>query len=172
MKVIDLKIDKEFETLIPPLTDEEFKQLRENILSAGRVKDALTVWDGTILDGHNRWKIIQEFPEMPFRVEQMEFKTRNEAMAWMIRNQLGRRNLLNYDRARLALRLKPILVEEAKKRQATSTGGENPQLKQKSAEGVKGQVRDELAKAAGVSHDIIDKVQFIENNATYANIDA
>ena len=70
----------------------------------------------------------------------------------MIRNQLGRRNLTNYDRAKLALSLKPLLVEEAKKRM---TAGKADPV-QKSAQG---KVRDELAKAAGVSHDIIDKVQ-------------
>lgn len=164
--MISLKIDEEFESLIPPLTEEEFAQLRDNVLSEGRVRDALTAWNDTILDGHNRWKIIQEFPEIPFRVEQMEFKTRNEAIAWMIRNQLGRRNLLNYDRARLALRLKPILVEEAKKRQQATQFGANAAVQKSAPREGGSKVRDELAKAAGVSHDIIDKVQFIENNAT------
>ena len=60
-----------------------------------------------------------------------------------------RRNLTNYDRARLALRLKPILQEEAKKRMLS--GKSDPVLN--SAQGGKGAVRDELAKIAGVGHD-------------------
>ena len=165
--MIELKIDPEFESLIPPLSDEEFQQLKDNIISEGRVRDALIVWNGIILDGHNRWKIVQENPDIPFSTEEMSFTTRNEATAWMIRNQLGRRNLTNYDRAKLALRLKPILVEEAKKRQLST-------LKQNaedtdvpiSAQRGNSRVRDELAKIAGVGHDTIEKVQVIENSAT------
>jgi len=33
--MINLKIDPEFQSQIPPLTDDEFKQLEENILKAG-----------------------------------------------------------------------------------------------------------------------------------------
>ena len=164
--MIELKIDPEFESLIPPLSDEEFQQLKDNIISEGRVRDALIVWNGIILDGHNRWKIVQENPDIPFSTEEMSFTTRNEATAWMIRNQLGRRNLTNYDRAKLALRLKPILVEEAKKRQAEYYGNQYDGQVLKSAQVQKSKVRDELAKIAGVGHDTIEKVQVIENSAT------
>lgn len=163
--MIELKIDPEFESLIPPLSDEEFQQLKDNIISEGRVRDALIVWNGIILDGHNRWKIVQENPDIPFSTEEMSFTTRNEATAWMIRNQLGRRNLTNYDRAKLALRLKPILVEEAKKRQAATQFGSSTVVPI-SAPPQKSKVRDELAKIAGVGHDTIEKVQVIENSAT------
>ena len=33
--MINLKIDPEFQSQIPPLTDDEFKQLEENILKEG-----------------------------------------------------------------------------------------------------------------------------------------
>ena len=33
--MINLKIDPEFQSQIPPLTDDEFKQLEENILRNG-----------------------------------------------------------------------------------------------------------------------------------------
>lgn len=161
-EVIELKIDPEFEALIPPLSDEEFKQLRENIIDEGKVRDALIIWGDVILDGHNRWRIIKENPSIPFSTEEMNFATRNEATSWMIRNQLGRRNLTNYDRARLALRLKPILQEEAKNRMVSGKAAPMPN----SAQGSKGAVRDELAKIAGVGHDTIERVQVIEKSAT------
>lgn len=161
-KIRELKIDPEFESLIPPLTDEEFKQLRENIIEDGEVREPLVTWRGTILDGHNRWKVIQEEPDIPFKTMEMIFMTRNEAKAWMIRNQLGRRNLPNYERARLALELKPILAGEAKKRQ-----GERNDLKDENIVQIPApsKVRDELAKVAGVSHDTISKVEKIEAKA-------
>lgn len=161
--MVELKIDPEFEALIPPMSEEEFRQLRENIISEGKVRDSIKTWNGVILDGHNRWKVIQEFPQTPFQVEELEFSARNEAKGWMIRNQLGRRNLPNYERAKLALQLKPILQEEAKKRQEATQFGSNTAVL-KSAPPSK--VRDELAKIAGVGHDTIEKVQVIEKSAT------
>lgn len=54
-------VDKEFESLIPPLTAEEFQQLEENCLRDG-IRDALIVWeqDGNdiLIDGHNRFRIV------------------------------------------------------------------------------------------------------------------
>lgn len=93
----------------------------------------------------------------------------------MIRNQLGQRNLSNYERARLALQLKPLLAEEAKKRQAEYHGNQYDGLTQKSSEvqeGKKsdGEVREQLAKAAGVSHDTIHKVDVIEQKAAPASM--
>lgn len=170
-----LTVDPEFRDLIPPLTDEEFKQLRQNILEDCEVREPIVTWNGIILDGHNRWAIIQENPDIPYKTMEMMFVSRNEAKAWMIRNQLGRRNLPNYERARLALQLKPLLAEEAKKRQ-----GERNDLKDVSLESAGSESEDnflqksvkspinvqkELAKAAGVSHDTIHKVEVIEEKA-------
>lgn len=60
-------------------------------------------------------------------------------------------------RSELALVLKPMIAAKAKERQATSTGGKNPQLRQKSAQAETGKTREELAKLAGVSRDTISQ---------------
>lgn len=99
--MIELKIDPEFRDKIPPLTDAEFEQLRENILADGEVYEPLVVWNGTIVDGHNRYKIIQEHPEIPYRTKEVSFANRWAAIAWMCKNQLGRRNLSDNDRTYL-----------------------------------------------------------------------
>lgn len=90
---MDLKIDREFQEKIPPLTEEEFKQLRENILEDGEVYEPIIVWNGVIVDGHNRYRIIKEHPEIPYRVKQMDFADKWAAFDWMYKKQLGRRNL-------------------------------------------------------------------------------
>lgn len=162
MKQRTLSIDPEFRDLIPPLTDEEFKQLRENIIEDCEVREPIVTWNGIILDGHNRWAIIQENPDIPYKTMEMIFASRNEAKAWMIRNQLGRRNLPNYERSRLALQLKEAIAAEAKANQATHT----EQGYQKSDKAV--DTNKELAKIAGVSHDTIHKVDVIEQKATPA----
>ena len=88
-----LIIDPEFRDKIPPLTEDEFTLLEENILSDGAVFSPLIVWDGTILDGHNRYEIIQKHPELTYAVHKLSFANRYEALSWICKNQLGRRNL-------------------------------------------------------------------------------
>ena len=41
--MINLKSDPEFQSQIPPLTDDEFKQLEENILKEGKLISPLIV---------------------------------------------------------------------------------------------------------------------------------
>ena len=88
-----LKIDKEFESIIPPLDEEEFKHLKANILRDGEIYHPIIVWNGVIVDGHHRYKILAEYPELKYRVEENSFANRHEAISWICLNQLGRRNL-------------------------------------------------------------------------------
>lgn len=88
-----LKIDPEFRDKIPPSTKEEFNLLEESIVREGRVRDPLIVWNDTIIDGHNRYAIIQMHPEVKWEVRDVEFSDRYEAIVWICKNQLGRRNL-------------------------------------------------------------------------------
>ena len=91
--MINLKIDPEFQSQIPPLTDDEFKQLEENILKEGKLLSPLIVWNNTLVDGHNRYAILQKHPEIYFSTMPLRFENREEAVAWICKNQLGRRNL-------------------------------------------------------------------------------
>ena len=91
--MINLKIDPEFQNQIPPLTDDEYKQLEENILKEGKLLSPLIVWNNTLVDGHNRYAILQKHPEIYFSTMPLRFENREEAVAWICRNQLGRRNL-------------------------------------------------------------------------------
>ena len=88
-----LKIDPEFQGKIPPLTFEELNQLEANILRDGRIINPIIVWQGLIVDGHNRYTIAKKHPEIPFTVHEKEFSSRYEAIIWICKNQLGRRNL-------------------------------------------------------------------------------
>ena len=88
-----LTIDPEFAGKIPPLREEELKQLEENILADGVVINPLIVWNGVIVDGHNRYHILQQHPEIQFTTYEKQFPDRYAAIAWICKNQLGRRNL-------------------------------------------------------------------------------
>ena len=89
----NLSVDPEFQSKIPPLTAEERSQLEANILEEGRLLNPLIVWKGIIVDGHNRFEILKEHPEIKYTILEKEFAGREEAIVWICKNQLGRRNL-------------------------------------------------------------------------------
>ena len=90
---MELKIDYEFQSKIPPLTADELFRLQESILAEGRLINPIVVWNGIIVDGHNRYKFISQHPEIKYDIYEKQFDDRNEAIAWICKNQLGRRNL-------------------------------------------------------------------------------
>ena len=163
-----MKIDVEFQSLIPPLTYEEKKMLEESILSEG-CRDAIVVWNDTIIDGHNRYEICTKHG-IPFETVNREFESRNEVIEWIIKNQFGRRNLPMHERARLALRLKSVIAEKAKSNKQEAANKMNLIVGNNVSAEICENVlpidtREEIAKAAGVSHDTIAKVEKIEEAA-------
>ena len=92
-KLSQLKIDPEFQNQINPPSFEETHQLEMNILKEERVLNPIITWNGYIVDGHTRYQILRKYPFIPFEVIEKEFSSRYEALAWICKNQLGRRNL-------------------------------------------------------------------------------
>ena len=163
-----MKIDAEFQSLIPPLTFEEKKMLEESILNEG-CRDAIVLWGDTIIDGHNRYEICTKYG-IPFETVSREFENRNEVIEWIIKNQFGRRNLPMHERARLALRLKPVIAEKAKSNKQEAANKMNLIVGNNVSTEICENVlpidtQKEIAKAAGVSHDTIAKVEKIEESA-------
>jgi hypothetical protein len=87
----EIIIDEEFQRLFPPLDEQEFCKLEENILTYGCM-NPLVLWEGILIDGHNRYNIVTKH-NLPFNTISLEFKSRDEVIAWMIRVQIDRRNL-------------------------------------------------------------------------------
>lgn len=154
-----LSINPELQRLIPPLTREEYQQLESNVLAEG-IREAILIWNGTVVDGHNRYNIAQHHG-LEYDTSEMYFKSLDDCKEWMILNQFGRRNLSNYQRSVLALELEQVFRDKAKENQ-----GKRNDIPQKSAESYKPmETRQELAKVANVSHDTIAKVKVIESKA-------
>ncbi|MFA7463228.1 MAG: MT-A70 family methyltransferase [Anaerovoracaceae bacterium] len=88
-----LMVDPEFKKLTFPLTADEYARLEKSILEEG-CRDPLVIWkwNSVILDGHNRYEICTKH-NIPFDIVEMEFKSRGDIIAWIIGNQLARRNL-------------------------------------------------------------------------------
>lgn len=158
-----LRIDPEFESLIPPLSDDEFKQLEENIVEAGMVYDPIITWDGVIIDGHNRWKIIQKHPEVSYKTYMEIFSDRNEAKLWIINNQLGRRNLNKADAIILAQKKSEVTAQAAKEKQiSTLKQNENRSIKNDKTETAPIHTQKETAKLAGVSVGTVAQFEQIQ----------
>ena len=158
-KMYELAVDEELERVAPPLAENELEILKADILEHG-CKFPLIVWGDTIVDGHNRYRICKE-EGIPFGIEQMEFADKTEAKLWIVKNQLGRRNLKDFQRCEMVLPLEEEIKEDAEKRRraAISAARSGDQMVPKVAPSEKS--RDILAAMAGVSHTTLGRVKFI-----------
>ena len=169
-----MTIDEEFQKLIPPLTDDEYKQLEENCIKEG-IRESILVWDRgddlVIVDGHNRYKIAREH-SLKWNHKVLNFESREDAMLWMIDNQLGKRNLDKYDAVILHDKKQGILSRLAKRKQGERTDLKDiPKKSWESSKDERKARREKetdykIAKAAGVSEDTVRRVRKIEAEAT------
>ena len=112
--MFNVQIDPEFEKLIDPLSDEEYNQLKDNIRDYG-LQEKILVWRepktdiDLIVDGHNRYHVLIELSQESDEFEITDdfftygnaiFFTRDEVKEYMIKNQLGRRNLTREQKLR------------------------------------------------------------------------
>lgn len=88
---------------------------------------------------------------------------REAAKHWIIKIQLGHRNITNYIKYELTKTLKGIYAVEAKERQGTrndlkdipqNSAGRSPAI----------ETRDKLASLAGMSHDTYDRCSYIDKH--------
>ncbi|MCL2403469.1 MAG: hypothetical protein FWC86_04495 [Coriobacteriia bacterium] len=113
-----IAIDPEFKYLLPELDETTFAALEANILEHG-CRDPLVLWKdssqesdnqedvnqegfnqdgsnqeslGILIDGHNRFAVLSKH-HLPFSTVEMEFKSRDSVVIWMIETQMARRNM-------------------------------------------------------------------------------
>lgn len=93
MHIDDIQIDDEFYSLLRPHTQQEFEELQGSVLLHG-FREKVRTWEGLLIDGHHRKRVYDNNPSIdPPEIEELEFPNREAARDWIIRNQLGRRNL-------------------------------------------------------------------------------
>ena len=162
-KAYDLQINETLAHVMPPLQETELMLLTKSLLTEG-CRDPLVVWDRTIIDGHNRYRICRE-NSIPFSYVEMSFPDEAAARRWIIRNQLARRNVPDYVRCEMVLPLEEELKAEAKKRQGQRNDLKSnfpPTLAESNEQR---DSRDLLATIAGVSHGTLDKAKKISAEA-------
>lgn len=106
-EVKELTILPELESYIPGLTNEESALLKESLKEEG-LRDAIEIWihDDVhiIIDGHNRYKLCKELG-IPIRTKEKIFDDIEQVKKYMLKIQLGRRNLTDEYRTLLIGRL-------------------------------------------------------------------
>lgn len=120
-------IDSEFQSLIPPLADDEYDSLEKSLVQNGYQdwREPIITWNGTIIDGHNRYAICDEHG-IPFRQMEREFDSRDAAKIWIIENQSKlRRNLNPGQKATLEIDLHEAEVREAARLRQVQTLKQN-----------------------------------------------
>lgn len=149
-----LKIDPEFQRKIPPLSEAEYQQLRENILADGEVREPIVVWNDIIIDGHNRWRIIQENPKLHYKVKRMDFPDHWAAVAWMYKNQLGRRNITPEQREYLIGK-----QYEAEKNRLSFCGNQHTGGLHQNGGDHKGPTANRIAKEHGIGTTTVERAR-------------
>ena len=160
---MQIAIDKEFRSLIPPLTHEEYAGLEKSILDEG-CRDAIVVWEEhevhyddltgytdeinhppVIIDGHNRYEICTRH-NIPFKTVYADLSDRDEVKLWMMKNQLARRNLNDFQRIEITHKCEDAVAAKAAERQESTRFGGGGNISTTT-----GKARDELGAMAGVS---------------------
>ena len=153
-----LVINQELRDLLPPLSPKQFAKLESEILKDGCTAP-LVVWGDVIVDGHHRYTICTKH-DIEFQTTSKTFESMDDAKLWMWQNQNSRRNLSRFQRAEIALKMKPIVASQSRNRQVRKSRNF---VQQNSAE--QKETRQILAEFADVSHDTLDRVEFLLKHA-------
>lgn len=152
----DIKINYDFENLIPKQTAEQFRQMEENMLSEGGAHDPLVIWDGhdILLDGHHRYRVLKAHPELQWYPKYVSLEDENEAREWIIKTALGKRNLTPVQWQELVGRL----YKARKKRVGEHKGNQYTKVectKKTDIPKPQGRVTEQIAKELGVNKDTV-----------------
>lgn len=149
------RIDPELNDVLPELSEEDYTALEKSLLSDGYKGAPIMVWGDVIVDGHNRYEICNKH-HIPYEVKKIDFENKEEAIRWMVRQQLGRRNLSPIQRISISEKYRPFYEEKAKKNKSINGGNKKSDSQNSSTpvlEEQKIDVRAKLAELAYVSTD-------------------
>jgi ParB-like chromosome segregation protein Spo0J len=97
---MQLRIDESIRRVLMPLREDELQLLEQSVLAEG-IRDPLVAWNRNgeyvLLDGHHRYELAQKHG-LTFSTIVVQFNSREEAIEWVLRNQLARRNLTDEQR--------------------------------------------------------------------------
>jgi transcriptional regulator with XRE-family HTH domain len=167
---LNIIINDELRSFVDPLTDIEYAALERSLLAEG-CRDALVLWQDTLIDGHNRYEICRKH-NIEFRtVQNNGFDSIDDVMLWMIDNHLARRSVSDFQRGLLALRKKEIVTARMAQKMAEAPPEPSPDDID-ARPPPPWNTREEVAKAARVSSNTISQIERIQKAATPQLVEA
>lgn len=161
----ELRINPRIRNMIPSVQPDELRLLEESLELYG-CRDPLVTWSktGELLDGHNRYAICRKhgWHFDVIEIGEEDIPDERAAMVWVLKNQLGRRNLTDAQRVQLALELEKTLAPEAKERSRANLKrgkSKKPDVPKSERREPRGRSIDQVAKTAGVGKDTVSKVK-------------
>jgi N6-adenosine-specific RNA methylase IME4 len=117
VKISELQVNPEYESLLPLLLDEDLKNLEKSILKDGILHPLIINPDKVVLDGHHRLLICKRHSinEVPF-VERF-FESDLDEEEFVISFNLNRRHLSMTQKVELGLTILKIEMKKARRRQ-------------------------------------------------------
>ena len=168
----NIQIDEELENLLPKLEVEKYNLLRTDIIKNGCI-NPIIVWNGLIVDGHNRYRICKE-NNIEFKTKEMNFANKQEAMIWAWTTQKARRNVDDGTLFKIAEKFRPYYEQKAKEQQGKRTDlFQKPEKSEETTfvpndinvEEEKSDTIQKLADIAGVGRNTMNKVIQIQKHA-------
>lgn len=156
-KLPDYKVMEELKEFLPTLSVDESAELEKSIKAEG-VRDPIVIWDekNVIVDGHNRWGVCQKLGIVPPE-KRISFNDVDAVREWMMRNQLGRRNLTP-DTFKYFL---GKLYNTLKQKSETNVGGARKKQEEQTSEVLAKQygVSEKTVRRAGTSAAGLDRLE-------------
>ena len=139
--MLEIKVNPEYEKILPKLSGEEFEALKASIWNDGQLYPIIINQKGVILDGHNRYHVCVELKFAP-KTFTMPFDDPLVEKKFVIEVNLKRRHLNLFQKAEMGMLLMDIEKLLAKQRQ------------EKNLPSLEGKSRHETTAAAQVSEKI------------------
>jgi hypothetical protein len=153
-----ITINPALQSYIDPLTASEYAALERSLLAEG-CRDALVLWNGVLIDGHNRYAICTKH-QIPFAtLENASFETIEDVMLWIIDNHLARRSVSDFQRGVLALRKKEIVTTRIAQQSVSNPASVSAQPQNAGT-------REETAQLARLSNNTMVQIEKIQKAAT------
>jgi ParB-like chromosome segregation protein Spo0J len=166
---MSLRVNPEYEKLLPKMSDEEFAELKASIETEGQHYPIVANENLEVLDGHHRFRACVELGIEPdFEVRRFEDKLVEKK--FVIEANLRRRHLNSFQLVELGVPLLEIEKKLAKKRQvAGGKNGRNVQLglaPDDAKPAFKGKAAAAVAKKLGVSTRTFERGKKIVEKAS------
>ena len=171
MRVEEIRTDKPFTELFE-IDDENLNAIMRHMSISGYDRSQpLVLWKetGTLIDGHTRYRAVQELGEFnSVPVVEKSFASEEEAVEYVIHNHTERRNLTDKDILKLVETVDKLYIDKWGGSRRPSTGdGTEPSFGNQKLDS-----RERTANIVGISKDKVSQCRHIIKNCPETEVNA